>query len=97
MSVRNIAITPQKNKAQHRFRSVTNSSWERRTGLRILCLYFMGLNLSNAQIAQELGMNPNDIQWMTKPLQDGIVNRQPEPILSGTVECDEMHMVAGHI
>lgn len=42
-------------------------------------------------------MNPNDIQWMTKPLQDGIVNRQPEPILSGTVECDEMHMVAGHI
>ena len=31
----------------------------------ILCLYFMGLNLSNAQIAQELGLNPDDVQRMT--------------------------------
>ena len=62
----------------------------------ILCLYFMGLNLSNAQIAQELGLNPDDVQQMTEQLRDGIVARQPEPILSGEVECDEVYVVAGH-
>lgn len=62
----------------------------------ILCLYFMGLNLSNAQIAQELGLNPNDVQRMTEPLRQGIVARQPEPVLSGEVECDEVYVVAGH-
>jgi hypothetical protein len=30
----------------------------------------MGLNLSNAQIAQELGLNPNDVQRMTDGLCD---------------------------
>ena len=30
----------------------------------ILCLYFMGLNLSNRQIAQELSLNENDVQEM---------------------------------
>ena len=62
----------------------------------ILCLYFMGLNLSNAQIAQELGLNPDDVQRMTEPLREGIVARQPEPVLSGDVECDEVYVVAGH-
>ena len=62
----------------------------------ILCLYFMGLNLSNAQIAQELGLNPDDVQRMTEQLRDGIVARQPEPILVGEVECDEVYVVAGH-
>jgi transposase-like protein len=27
----------------------------------VLCLYFMGLNLSNRQIAQELGLNGSDV------------------------------------
>ena len=62
----------------------------------ILCLYFMGLNLSNAQIAQALGLNPDDVQRMTEQLRDGIVARQPEPILVGDVECDEVYVVAGH-
>ena len=44
---------------------------------------FRGLNLSNAQIAQELGLNPDDVQRMTEQLRDGIVARQPEPILVG--------------
>lgn len=56
----------------------------------------MGLNLSNAQIAQELGLNPDDVQRMTEHLRHGIVARQPEPILSGDVECDEVYVVAGH-
>lgn len=38
----------------------------------ILCLYFMGLNLSNAQIAQELDLNKDDLQDMTEHLRDGI-------------------------
>ena len=62
----------------------------------ILCLYFMGLNLSNAQIAQELGLNPNDAQRMAEQLREGIVARQPEPVLAGEVECDEVYVVAGH-
>jgi transposase-like protein len=38
----------------------------------ILCLYFMGLNLSNGQIAQELDLNKDDLQYMTEHLRNGI-------------------------
>ena len=31
----------------------------------ILCLYFMGLNLSNHQIAQELDLNKDDVHQVT--------------------------------
>src|ERR687897_309648 len=31
----------------------------------ILCLYFMGLNVSNAQIAHELSLNESDVYQMT--------------------------------
>ena len=62
----------------------------------ILCLYFMGLNLSNSQIAQELSLNPNDVQRMTEQLRAGIVARQPALRLAGEVECDEVYVVAGH-
>src|SRR5512142_2755731 len=62
----------------------------------VLCLYFMGLNLSNRQIAQELGLNPDDVQQMTEQLRTGVVAAQPEPSLSGEVECDEVYVVAGH-
>ena len=41
-------------------------------------------------------MNPDDVQRMTEPLREGIVARQPEPVLSGDVECDEVYVVAGH-
>ena len=62
----------------------------------ILCLYFMGLNLSNEQIAQELGIDPDDAQVMASQLREGIVRRKPEVALSGEVECDEVYVVAGH-
>src|SRR4051795_2080317 len=35
----------------------------------VLCLYFMGLNLSNRQIAMELGLNASDVQAMTEQLR----------------------------
>ena len=59
----------------------------------VLGLYFMGLNLSNEQIAQEL--DPDDAQRMTTLLRDGIVQRKPEVKLNGEVECDEVYVVAG--
>ncbi|MBV8610471.1 MAG: hypothetical protein JO034_23810 [Singulisphaera sp.] len=62
----------------------------------VLCLSFMGLNLSNEQIARELDLNPDDAQRMTTQLREGIVQRQPAVVLSGEVECDEVDVVAGH-
>lgn len=38
----------------------------------ILCLYFMGLNLSNMQIAKELDLNKDDLQFMTEHLREGL-------------------------
>src|SRR5467141_2411183 len=43
----------------------------------ILCLYFMGLNVSNEQIAQELAVNGSDAQQMTAQLREGIVKKSP--------------------
>ena len=41
----------------------------------ILCLYFMGLNLSNEQIAEELEWDRSDVQEMTTQLREGIVKK----------------------
>ena len=62
----------------------------------VLCLYFMGLNLSNRQIALELGLNPSDVQAMTEQLRQGLVATTPEVALAGEVEIDEVYVVAGH-
>src|ERR671913_1927564 len=62
----------------------------------VLCLYFMGLNLSNRQIAAELGLNASDVQVMTEQLRHGFVARAPEVTLAGEVEIDEVSVVAGH-
>ena len=61
----------------------------------ILCLYLMGLNLSTHQIAQELDLNKDDAQQMTSQLRSGIVEKKPEILLSGEVECDEVYLIAG--
>ena len=42
----------------------------------MLCLYLMGLNLSNQQIAQELGLNRADVQQMTMQLRSGVVEKK---------------------
>ena len=62
----------------------------------ILCLYFMGLNLSNQQIAQELDLDKDDAYQMTTQLRAGIIAGKPEVMLSGEVECDEVYVTAGH-
>jgi transposase-like protein len=62
----------------------------------VLCLCFMGLNLSNRQIAQELDLSQADVQRMTEQLRTGLVARTPPIRLEGEVEIDEVYVTAGH-
>ena len=62
----------------------------------VLCLYFMGLNLSNRQIAKELDLSASDVQAMTECLRQGLTAKAPVVILDGEVEIDEVYVVAGH-
>jgi transposase-like protein len=62
----------------------------------VLCLYLMGLNLSNRQIAQELELSASDVQAMTEQLRSGLVAEVPAVRLAGEVEIDEVYVVAGH-
>jgi transposase-like protein len=62
----------------------------------VLCLYLMGLNLSNRQIAQELDLCVSDVQAMTEALRQGLTARLPPARLEGEVEIDEVYVVAGH-
>jgi hypothetical protein len=59
----------------------------------------MGVNLSNRQIAHELGLCESDVQAMTEVLRHAIVVKTPDVVLSGDVEVDqvvEVDVVAGH-
>ena len=64
----------------------------------------MGLNLSNRQIALELGLAVSDVQAMTEQLRHGLVVKTPAVELQGEVEpdarassgIDEAYVVAGH-
>src|SRR5919199_839191 len=62
----------------------------------VLCLYLMGLNLSNRQIALELGLCGSDVQVMAEQLRSGLVARASPARLEGEVEIDEVYVVAGH-
>src|SRR5690242_21280389 len=61
----------------------------------VLCLYLMGLNLSNRQIARELGLSQPDAQLMTEQLRQGLAAQLPPARLEGEVEIDEVYVVAG--
>jgi transposase-like protein len=62
----------------------------------VLCLYFMGLNLSSRQIARELDLGTSDAQAMTEALRGGLAAKAPPVRLAGEVEIDEVYLVAGH-
>jgi transposase-like protein len=62
----------------------------------ILWSYLMGLNLSNAPMAQELDLHKDAAHHLTTQLRQGIVSKNPSSTLSGEVECDEVYLVAGH-
>ncbi len=42
----------------------------------VLCLYLMGLNLSNRQIASELDLSESVVQEMTTQLREGVVSKK---------------------
>ena len=44
----------------------------------VLCLYCMGLNVSNDQIAHELDVDRSDVYQMTTALREGIVKKSPK-------------------
>ena len=63
----------------------------------VLCLYFMGLNLSNRQIAQELDLSTSDVQLDDRAAAHTGWLPGPRPAtLGGEVEIDEVYVVAGH-
>ena len=66
---------------QRQFDDLTGTIFEKHhQPLRVwvLCLYFMGLNLSNQQIALELGLNKDDVQAVTSQLREGIVAKKSQ-------------------
>ena len=62
----------------------------------VLCLYLMGLNLSNRQIARELDLGVSDAQAMAEALRHGLAAKLPPVVIQGEVEIDEVYVVAGH-
>jgi len=83
----------------HQFDDLSDSVFAKRhQPLRVWvgCLYLMGLNLSNAQIAHELDLHPNDVYSMTSELRQAVVDKKPEVSLAGEVEFDEVYVTAGH-
>ena len=66
---------------QRQFDDLTGTIFEgHHQALRVwvLCLYFMGLNLSKQQIAAELDLNKDDVQAMTRQLREGIVVKKSQ-------------------
>jgi transposase-like protein len=87
------------NACQQRFDDLTGTIFSgRHQALKvwILCLYFMGLNLSNRQIAGELNICISDVQGMTEELRQGIIAKAPQPELENEIEIDEVYVIAGH-
>jgi transposase-like protein len=41
----------------------------------ILCLYFMGLNVSNEQMAHELAVHSTEVHQMTTQLRQGLIKK----------------------
>jgi hypothetical protein len=81
----------------HRFDDLTGTALAgHHQPLRVWVLCLMGLNLSNRQLAHELGLSVSDVQAMTEHLRTGPVATTPTIVLGGTVEVDEVYVVAGH-
>lgn len=62
----------------------------------IVFIYFMGLNVSNAQAAQELDLNGSDAHEMATAVREAVCDKKPQPTFQGEVECDEVYVIAGH-
>jgi transposase-like protein len=86
-------------KCQRRFDDLTGTIFSGRhqsVAKWVLFCYFMGLNASNAQIGQELGLCPSDSQKMADTIRTEVCNNKESVSLSQRVEFDEVYIVAGH-
>ena len=59
-------------------------------------IFLMALNVTNRQIAKELGLNESDSQAMAERLRERVTRNRPTVRMSGVVEFDEVYIVAGH-
>src|SRR5947208_8644362 len=55
----------------------------------VLCLYLMGLNLSNRQIAQDLDLGVSDVQAITEALRHGVTADPPSVGVRGEVQLED--------
>jgi transposase-like protein len=86
-------------KCDRRFDDVTGTIFSGRhqsVAIWVVYIYLMGLNVSNAQIAQELGLCGSDSQKMAEIIRTEVVALKPEVKLSNIVEFDEVYLIAGH-
>jgi transposase-like protein len=86
-------------KCVRRFDDLTGTVFSKRhktISVWISYVYFMGLNVSNVQIAQELGLCQSDSQQMANDVREEVFVHKPQVQLHGLVEADEVYIVAGH-
>lgn len=86
-------------KCDQRFDDLTGTIFSKRhqsLSVWVIFLYLLGLNLSTRQIAQELGLNLSDSQYMAEILRSEVVRNKPVVKLSNEVEFDEVYVIAGH-
>ncbi|MEA1954357.1 MAG: hypothetical protein U9O24_08205 [Campylobacterota bacterium] len=64
--------------------------------IMVIFLYFLGLNLSNSQIAQELNLKQGTAQNIATTLRGKILENKPKVKIKGKSEIDEVYVVVGH-
>jgi transposase-like protein len=77
-----------------RFDDLTGTIFEGRhqpVTIWIMAMYYMGLNLFNAQVAKELDLNIHDVHDMLTAIRDAVCQKKPTPILKNIVEADEAY------
>ena len=64
--------------------------------LMIVFLYFLGLNLSNNQIAKELNLKQSTAQNIATTLREKVVENKPKVKIEDKAEIDEVYVISGH-
>jgi len=64
--------------------------------LMVIFLYFLGLNLSNHQIAKELNLKQSTAQNISTTLRGKILEKKPKVKIEDKAEIDEVYVVSGH-
>jgi transposase-like protein len=62
----------------------------------VIFLYFLGLNLSNNQIAKELNLKQSTAQNIATTLRGKILENKPKAKIEDKAEIDEVYVISGH-